>query len=48
MGYKHAANVDSVRDILSVLREFVESSKRLAVVCLGNATSLEETMLSGK
>jgi len=36
MGYKHAANVDRVRDILSILREFVESRKRLAVVCLGN------------
>jgi len=28
--------MDSVRDIISLLRDFIESSGRLAIVCLGN------------
>ena len=36
MGYKHAVGANEIQDALSILGKFVESSKRLAVVCLGN------------
>jgi len=33
---KHITNTDRLQDIINILREFVLSSKRLAIVCLGN------------